>query len=176
MSAPPSHARPLILGIGNPLRGDDGAGRLLAERLGSACPPGAFECRTLDGEVASILEAWTGRRLAIVVDAAASGAPPGTIRRFDATAGPLPAIFETVSTHGFGLPEAIELGRALGRLPGRLIVYAVEGGAYGTGEKISPEIERAIELLTKRIGEDLEEASITSTGTSESFTGEERDA
>lgn len=155
MTFVPSHARPLILGIGNPRRGDDAAGRLLAERLNAAFPVDAFDCQTLDGEAASIIEAWSGRPLAIVVDSAVSGAPAGSIRRFDAIAAPLPAIFKTLSTHGIGLPEAIELARALGRLPERLIVYAIEGGRYNLNDQVSPEIDQALETLIKQIENDL---------------------
>ena len=49
------------------------------------------------------------------------------------------------STHGLGLAEAIELGRALGRLPARLVVYAIEGQGYATGAPLSPPVARAAE-------------------------------
>ena len=55
----------------------------------------------------------------IVVDAAA-GPPPGTVERFDAVAAPLPAAYARRSTHSFGVGDAIELARALDRLPSRL--------------------------------------------------------
>ncbi len=58
------------------------------------------------------------------------------------------------STHALGLGEAIELARALGRLPGRLLVYGVEGADFGTGEGLSPAVTAALgpladELLRK---------------------------
>ncbi|MCE5228575.1 hydrogenase maturation protease [bacterium] len=156
MSPVSSNSRPLVLGIGNRLRGDDGAGGMVAARLRAAMPTDAVDCRTLDGEVASIIDAWAGRRLAIVIDCAVSGAPPGSIRRFDATAAPIPALFAKTSTHGIGLPEAIELARALGLMPGRLIVYAIEGKRFGMDGRVSPEIEQALIKLTGMIEEDVE--------------------
>ena len=50
-----------------------------------------------------------GAAAVYLVDACVSGAPPGTIHRFDATAAPLPDLGSGLSTHGFGAPVAIEL-------------------------------------------------------------------
>ena len=47
-------------------------------------------------------------------DAVASSTEAGAVHRFEATARPLPATFAQTSTHYFGLPEAVELARALG--------------------------------------------------------------
>ena len=41
------------------------------------------------------------------------------------------------STHAVGIGEAIELARTLDRLPGRLIVYAVEGHRFDAGLGLS---------------------------------------
>jgi hydrogenase maturation protease len=91
----------------------------------------------------------------LVVDGAASGAPPGTIRRFDARSGPLPARLLRTSTHAFGVPDAVELARALGRLPARLEVYAIEGARFTTGAELSPAVERAVgELAASLAGRD----------------------
>ena len=78
----------------------------------------------------------------VLVDAVSSGAPPGTVHSFDASAEPLPAVlFGASSTHALGLAEAVELARSLGRLPGRVLVYGVEGGTFAYGKGLSPEVE-----------------------------------
>jgi hydrogenase maturation protease len=87
----------------------------------------------------------------VVVDAAASGAPPGTIRRFDARAGRLPARLMRSSTHALGVPEAIELARALGRLPARVEVYAIEGARFTAGAELSPAVEQAVGELAESL-------------------------
>ena len=83
----------------------------------------------------------------MVVDAAASGASPGTVHRFDARAAPLPAAHLRSSTHAFGVADAVELARALGRLPGRLDVYAIEGGDFSLGAGLTPPVAAAVEAL-----------------------------
>jgi hydrogenase maturation protease len=52
-----------------------------------------------------------------------------------------------VSTHAFGLHEAIELARALHRLPRRVIVFAVEGRHFEAGATPSGEVEAAVPRL-----------------------------
>jgi hydrogenase maturation protease len=57
----------------------------------------------------------------------------------------------TTSSHGLGLGEAVELARALGRLPSRLVVYAVEGADSSTGPGLSPAIATAVEPLARSV-------------------------
>ena len=80
-----------------------------------------------EGSATSLLEAWQGEPAVVVVDAMCSGAPAGTVQRLDASREPLPAELFRGSTHGLGLPEAIELARSLGRLPPSLVVYGIVG-------------------------------------------------
>jgi hydrogenase maturation protease len=63
------------------------------------------------------------------------------------------------STHAFGVGEAIELARALGRLPRRVLVYGVEGREFAAGEGLSPAVAAAVEPL---VAELLEEVGCTS--------------
>jgi hydrogenase maturation protease len=51
------------------------------------------------------------------------------------------------STHALGVAEAIELARALGRLPARLEVYAIEGARFTAGAGLSPAVEQAVGKL-----------------------------
>jgi hydrogenase maturation protease len=79
-----------------------------------------------------------------------SGAAPGTIRRFDASAQPLPKDAFRCSTHAFGVARAIELSRALGELPRSLVVYGIEGKNFAAGVGLSPEVERAVGEVVRR--------------------------
>lgn len=99
----------------------------------------------------AILNAWEGADLAIVVDAAASGAPAGTVHRLDVDDAPLTRDLARCSSHGVGLAEAIELGKALGRLPTRLVVYAIEAKNFETGAPLSSEVAAAASDVVRRI-------------------------
>jgi hydrogenase maturation protease len=147
---------PVVIGVGNRERGDDGVGLEVARRLREHC---LAQVTVLEGagDPADLFEAWEGRRLAVLVDASCSGDAPGYVQRFDAHRSPLPASLRHASTHSFGPAEAVELGRVLGRLPPAVIVYAVEGHRFGPGQGLSPAVEAAIPDVVDRILEDLQQ-------------------
>ncbi len=132
-----------VIGVGNRDRGDDGAGPEVARRLAARALPDTHVME-LDGRLGALFDAITCGRRVVVVDAMSSGAPPGTVRRFDAIAAPLPAVFGSISTHGFGVAEAIELARTLGRLPDSLEVIGIEGARWEFGAGMTAEVERAV--------------------------------
>jgi hydrogenase maturation protease len=144
----------IVIGVGNEFRGDDGSGIAVARRLGDELPD---EVRVIEqsGEGTALMEAWRGATLAILIDAVQSGAAPGTIHRFDASAKAVPSGFRQCSTHAFGLAEAIELSRALLQLPARVIVYGIEGSSFAEGTALSPSVERTLPEVVSRIVEEL---------------------
>ena len=103
------------------------------------------------GEGAALIELWQGADTVILIDAVHSGAKPGTIHRLDAHAQPIAKRFFRLSTHAFGLAEAVELARALGRLPPRLIVYGVEGKSFEAGVGLSPGVAAAAQEVVERV-------------------------
>jgi hydrogenase maturation protease len=133
----------LVVGVGNAWAGDDAAGLLVARIVRERAP--GVQVIEHEGEPTALLEAWEGAALAVVVDATSGGGRPGEVRVMDATDAPLPAAFTGTSTHAFGLAEAIELGRALGRSPGRLLVVGVEGARFEAGAEPGPEVAAALE-------------------------------
>jgi hydrogenase maturation protease len=147
-----------LIGIGNRFRGDDAAGLEVVRRLRLAHPPGVKLIEE-EGEPASLIEAWSTADEALVVDGIGSGAAPGKLHRFDVTDAPLPAEVFNASTHALGLPEAVELARELDRLPGRLIVYGIEGESFETGEGLSYPVQKTVEKLVMELYHELSGAS-----------------
>jgi hydrogenase maturation protease len=143
-------SRVVVIGIGNPDRGDDAFGRMVAGRLRGRLPR-HVRLIEQDGEATSLLEQLASSDTAILIDAAVSGGEPGDIQRFDAVSKPLPAARFGLSTHGFGLGEAIELARILGQLPPRCFVYVVEAASFELGAALSPELVPAIDEVAARV-------------------------
>jgi hydrogenase maturation protease len=139
----------LVIGIGNPDRGDDAAGLAVARRVRDAAPRGVT-VKELDGDQLRLLDAWDDAAEVYVVDAVCSGGPPGAAYRFDASR-PLGARFRHRGTHTFSLAEAIELARALRRLPARLTGYGIEGTTFALGAGLSPEAEAATRVVAGQI-------------------------
>jgi hydrogenase maturation protease len=111
--------------------------------------------REESGEGASLMEAWAAAQQVIIIDATASGAAPGTIHRLDAQAQPIPAEFFHYSTHDFGVAEAIEMARVLGRLPASLIIYGIEGSTFGFGAELTPAVAQAVPEVVQRIQQEI---------------------
>jgi hydrogenase maturation protease len=140
----------LVIGAGNDLRRDDAAGLEAVRRLRNAGVR-VLEAR---GDLAGLADAWTAEDSVFVVDAARTGAPPGTVHRFEAASTPLPAVFARGSTHAIGVAEAVELARALGRLPRSLVVYGIEGSDFAHGEGLSPAVAGAVAEVAARIAQE----------------------
>ena len=146
--------RVLLIGCGNEYRGDDGAGLLVA-RLAQQMGSEHIAVRESGGEGAALLDAWEGAETVILIDAVSSGSEAGAIYRVEAHRERLPAEFFGCSTHAFGVAEAIELARALGRLPARLIVYGIEGKSFAAGAGLSPEVSEAARRVADSLLNDL---------------------
>ena len=150
-------ARPLVIGIGNPFAGDDAAGRLVARRLAETVE--SVDVAQATGMASEIIALFEGRERVFIIDACHSGCPPGSLHRFDAREGPLPAGLSNLSTHGVGLTAAIELARALGGLPPNCIVYAIEGECFDLGAEVSSSVSSNIERLVERVTDEINRGS-----------------
>jgi hydrogenase maturation protease len=157
----------LVLALGNPDRGDDGAALAAAERLRDAWRPEnrAAEDRARGESPAGpppeivaagrpgvgLLDLLRGNGPVLLMDVTCSGEPAGTVRHVplqDLTSGLLPDL--RASSHGFGAGEAVALARALGRRlpPGYFL--GIEGSSYGLGEGISGTVQERLGILVDR--------------------------
>ncbi len=143
----------LVACLGNPDRGDDGLGAVVAQRLERMLPANvALIMRS--GDMLSLVEDFSDYDAIICVDAAGPMGAPGRIHRLPA--GELPRELLLASTHGFGLADAIELARALDRAPRELAVYAVEGCCFDAGAPMTPAVAAAAEETARRIAAEVD--------------------
>jgi len=144
---------PLIVGIGHPDRGDDAAGRVLAETLGRRAP--GLPVAQCDGEATRLIALFEGRDAVVLVDACRSGAAPGTILRRDLgrdlKGGPLPRGLAPASSHGFGLAEAVELARMLDRLPPDCRLIGIEAARFDLGAPLTPAVAQAVARVAEAL-------------------------
>ncbi len=153
---PAAGSRPkvLVVGVGNEYRQDDGVGPAVIGELRPRVPDGVDVC-VHQGDGVTLTELWNGYDRVIVVDAAASGAEPGTVHRLEAHRRPVPRTLFRYSTHDFGLAEAVELARALDTMPDELIIYGVEGERFGHGRGLSPRVQAAVNEVIAQILRDV---------------------
>ena len=140
----------IVIGIGNPDRGDDGAGIQVARSLVGMHPP-SIEILEKSGEGAELMECWRGVERVILVDAVQAAGKPGAIHRLDPHADLFPSDFFHYSSHAFSVAEAIEISRVLGELPPAMLVYGIEGFDFQPGLSLSPAVAAAVELVAEEI-------------------------
>jgi hydrogenase maturation protease len=154
--APP---KVLLLAVGNPDRGDDGVGILVAQELRGRLPADVT-LLARSGDMLSLIEDWAGFDVLLCVGAAAPATgcmtTPGRIHRFDLASDALPRELAFTSSHAFGLAEAIALARVLERAPPTIIVYAVEGGCFEGGSALTPEVASAAGVTADRVLAEIE--------------------
>ncbi|HXE96416.1 MAG TPA: hydrogenase maturation protease [Dongiaceae bacterium] len=135
----------VIIGMGNRLLSDDGVGiavaAAVAERLKQYMNLTVTELHI--GGI-RLMEAMAGFKRAVVVDAMLSGAPPGTVRRFD------PKDFvttkNTFSSHDTDFATAYDLGRMAGvPLPEQVSFWGIEAREFDLfGERFTDEVAAAV--------------------------------
>ncbi|MEV5607569.1 hydrogenase maturation protease [Streptomyces sp. NPDC052225] len=146
------HTHIAVIGVGNAFRRDDGVGHAVVAALQQRArqrplPPGTV-LTACDGDPARLIALWADAELAVVVDAAhAHPAHPGRVHRLELDAEHLERP-PTTSSHGLGLGEAVELARVLGRLPRRLVVYAVETAETTLGDELSATVSAVVDPLS----------------------------
>ena len=131
----------LVIGIGERARGDDAVGLLVADavhRDDIRCDVIAITSPT------QLLDAWEGHDDVVVVDAVRAGGRPGEVSVIEVGHRSLPAHAGAGGSHGFGVAEVVELGRALGRLPRRLVLVGIEAADFTHGAPLTPAVADAV--------------------------------
>ena len=140
----------VVIGVGNEFRRDDGVGPAVVRRLRQRDLAGVT-LAVSDGEPSGLIELWDGAPLAVVVDAVRADPPhPGRVHRL-ALYRPENGRARTASSHGLGLGEAVALAQVLGRLPGRLVVYAVEAADLTSGPGLTPAVATAVDRVAGQV-------------------------
>jgi hydrogenase maturation protease len=134
----------ILIGIGNPDRGDDAAGWAVVDRVS-----GWTVERTAGGGF-DLVDRWDHGDEVVIVDAMRSGGTPGTVAKFDATAQDLPmGVFS--STHSFGPGAVVGLAKALGRMPRSLTVVGIEADTFDMGADMSPAVAAAVSVVAEEL-------------------------
>src|SRR5439155_16159459 len=142
----------VVIGVGNPYRRDDGLGPCVVDRLRERGVPGVVLATSL-GETTELIDLWDGADLAIVVDAIrAAPAHPGRVHRLTVLD---PPGERSRAAHGLDLGEAVELARVLGRMPARLVLYAVEAADVGHGTGLTPAVSQAAARIADEIADEV---------------------
>lgn len=137
----------IVIGVGNELRRDDGAGPAVISELRSRSVKG-LTLAVSDGEPTRLIDLWDGADLAVVIDAVpAESGEPGRVRELDSIHG----LHTGTSSHALGLGVAIRLGEVLRRTPAKMRIYVIEGVDFSLGSGLGASVARAVAEVADRI-------------------------
>ena len=140
----------LVVGLGNPDRGDDGIGTIVVQQLAGRLPADvALLARS--GDMLALIADWAGFDALVCVDAAGPMMGPGRIHRIDLAIDALPPNISITSSHAFSLAEAVSLARTLQLAPQDIVVYAVEGCCFDSGAPLTAAVMMAAGEVARRI-------------------------
>ena len=132
----------IVIGIGNPDRGDDAVGVQVARRVADERPD---ICVLEFDDPSEAIDAWDPEDTVILTDAITSGGVPGDIHVIDAITQKLPTgSWAAGGTHALGVAAVVELARSLGQLPRRLVVVGVEAAQFDHGAPLSEAVAAAV--------------------------------
>ena len=137
----------LIIGIGNPDRGDDAAGILVGRRLKEQ----GIDALEFGGTALDLIDLWESATRTVVIDAMLSGGAPGEVRVWDTPIMAFPKGSFCCSTHSIDLAAIIELARVLDRLPKKLTIYGIAAAQFTPGTPPSPEVLTAVKSVADQI-------------------------
>ena len=146
----------LILGLGNPILGDDGVGWKVAAEVQSQISvfglPAEVDFASLGG--LSLMERMLGYSRVILIDSLETGhAPIGTVKVLLLQDLEDPMAGHSASAHDASLITALQAAQAMGAdVPQRVDIVAIEAKiSYDFTEDLSPEISAAVPLATQAV-------------------------
>ena len=148
--------RALVIGLGNPLMGDDGAGLAALARLREdwLLPEGV---ELVDGGTwgMNLLPIIEGCPCVLLLDAIDAGSPPGTLTVLERAE--IPRYFQLkLSPHQIDLREVLGLAELRGKLPARLTAIGVQPERIEMGIALSPSVARAVDKVAHAAVDALE--------------------
>jgi hydrogenase maturation protease len=146
-------ATTLVVGLGNPILGDDGVGWRVAAAVKDRLDDPAVDviCLSLGG--LALMEHLAGYRRAIIVDAMTTGAQPGSLHQLSAREMDELSVQHTASVHDMSLSAALSFGREMGLdLPQDIWLIGVEAQPeFDFGETLSAPVDQAVPAAVQAV-------------------------
>lgn len=144
-----------IIGLGNPLNGDDGIGIVLIQKLekrGNFPNISIFDAGTGGMKVLHFLKDLDK---VIIIDAVNLGKEPGDFVFFSPE--DVKSLRNPSGTHDSNLFEVLELSEDLGEIPDEITIMGIQPKITDIGEDLSDEVENNIENMLDSLEEKISE-------------------
>lgn len=138
----------VVIGIGTKERHDAGVGPAVIDRL-CDLKPGDVTLAVFDGEPAQLVELWSDVDVGVLIDTVRNDpCHPGKIHELIVDA-PVTGHCRSAASPGLELTSSLDLALALGQMPRRLVIFAVEGCDFTPGVGLTPAVEMAVDRVVR---------------------------
>lgn len=146
-----------MLGLGNPLMGDEGIGVYLIERLaGSAADHSSVDFLDAGTGGLSVLHCIEGRRKAVFIDCALMDEEPGAIRRFTPEEVRSRKVFAHQSLHEADVMRIIEMAAQLEQAPEQMVIFGIQPERVEFVQGLSPTLMERMDEYVSLVLQELE--------------------
>jgi hydrogenase maturation protease len=156
----------IVIGLGNPILGDDGVGWMVAEEISKLEPCKSssitVDCLSVGG--LTLMEHLVGYNRAILVDALQTAlSPTGTVIQMQLEDLTEQVAGHLASAHDVNLKTALQLGREMGAvLPEQIIIVGIEVNfVFDFAESFSPNVMAAVPQAVQLVSDILQKSNIS---------------
>ena len=142
-----------VIGIGNVLMADEGAGVEALKLLGERDCPEYVELIDAGTAFFAIVSDLKDYEKLIIVDVVRGGQPPGTVYRFeldDVKGGDV-----LISLHDIGVVDSLRMETLVGKIPDNIVFFGIEPEKITLSIGLSSSVKKGLEHLVDRVIEEL---------------------
>jgi len=147
--------RVAVVGVGNILMGDEGAGVAVIGELASKTDPDVVELIDAGTAFLAVVQDLKDYEKIIIVDTARGGGPPGTVYRFGIN--DIRGEETFISLHDIGVVDSLKLERLVGMVPEDIVFFGIEPERVELSMELSPAVKEKLEYAADRILEEIEQ-------------------
>ncbi len=146
----------LIAGAGNTLRHDDGIGPAIIQLLKTGDAAKKADLVDAGTDALALIDSIKQYKKVLIIDAVNMGLPPGTVKTFSPDEAIINAKSDSLSTHGFGLPDLLSLLKQLDINP-EIKIIGIQPKDISFGEGLSDEVSAKMDEIVKAVIEYVEQ-------------------
>jgi len=140
-----------VVGLGNPLAGDEGIGGRLAEELERRYDCSGIEVRDLGTSLFSLVHVLENKARAVIVDCALMGEKPGTIVKFTRDQARSRKALRHMSLHEGDVFDIVDLAGREGSGPPEIVFFGIEPERIELGRGLSASLDSRLDEYLEAI-------------------------
>ena len=143
----------IVIGLGNYLRGDDGIGPVIIQKLEEYHRSLQIKLVDAGSDAFTVLNYLLGSDPVLIIDCARMGEKPGTVQKIIPENTKFSTLDMGISLHGYHLAELWQIARSMG-VKTRLSIIGIEPDAVEFNSGLSGAVEKSIPIILQMVEEE----------------------